>query len=61
VTGVRDFCDESGGDERRPGQSFAGSLLYASPLPQSRSGLGPWNTEAAIQLVDAPVNLPPHF
>jgi len=37
------------------------SLLYASPLPQSRPGLGPWNTEAAIQLIDPPVNLPAHF
>ena len=36
-------------------------LLYASSLPQSRSGLGPWNAEPAIQLVDATVDFLPHF
>jgi len=36
-------------------------LLYASPLTQSRPGLGPWNTEAAIQLVDGAIDLHPHF
>jgi len=37
------------------------SLLCASPLPQSLSGLEPRNTEAAIQLVDPAVNFPAHF
>jgi hypothetical protein len=52
---------KNGGVNQRLSRGLPGSLLYASPLPQSRSGLGPWNTEATIQLVDPAVDFLPHF